>query len=73
TAATHALRDGRAPVESFRLRDEQRVLAAALRAAPDDLPAVLAAALLDASDRIVDSIDSLLHTLQADAAAAPPH
>ncbi|MBS0432025.1 MAG: FUSC family protein, partial [Proteobacteria bacterium] len=29
TAATHALRDGRAPVESFRLRDEQRVLAAA--------------------------------------------
>ncbi|MEO7149542.1 MAG: FUSC family protein, partial [Rhodanobacteraceae bacterium] len=57
-----ALREARAPSTQRDLRVAQEALAACLRAAPD-LPAALVAALLDASDRIVDSIDSLVHVL----------
>jgi len=63
--AVHALHEGRGISGSFHLRDAQRALAAALRAPTNGLPAAFTAALLDASDRIVDSIDSLLHALDA--------
>jgi uncharacterized membrane protein YccC len=62
--AARALRESRAPAETFHLRDMQRALANTLRAQPQELPPDLVAALLDASDRIVDSIDSLLHVLK---------
>jgi uncharacterized membrane protein YccC len=58
-----ALRASRVPADTFRLRQRQYAFADSLekqRALPPDW----AAALLDASDRIVDAIDSVLHTLQ---------
>ncbi len=62
--AARALRESQAPVGAFHLRDTQRALAVALRAQAKGPSPALAAALLDASDRIVDAIDSLLHVLE---------
>jgi uncharacterized membrane protein YccC len=59
TEAAGAVRGRHTPVRSFRLRDAQRTLAESLRAQGGTGDT----ALLDASDRIVDSIDSLLHVL----------
>ncbi|MGH8213228.1 MAG: FUSC family protein [Rhodanobacteraceae bacterium] len=70
TEAALVLRDARAVPGSFHLRDAQHALAAALRAPSDTLPVAFAAALLDASDRIADSIDSLLHVLRPGTAPA---
>jgi len=64
TQAAHALRDGCAPKGEFHLRAIQRALASTLRAQSSQTSPALGAALLDASDRIVDSIDSLLHVLE---------
>lgn len=58
------LREARTPTTHWNLRAVQRELATSLRAQAD-LPEAFAAALLDASDRIVDSIDSLLHMLDS--------
>lgn len=68
TEAAAALRDKRAPAGTFALRDAQRTLTHSF---PDSVgqPAALDAALRDASDRIVDAIDSVLHVL---AQAHPP-
>src|SRR5579883_3277456 len=58
-----ALRDARAPATGdWRLRERQKALASALER-QGDLPPAYAAALLDASDRIVDAIDSVAHVL----------
>ncbi|HEY3521442.1 MAG TPA: hypothetical protein VGK80_10460, partial [Rhodanobacteraceae bacterium] len=65
TEAARALRETRAVSGTFHLRDAQRALAMTLRKPANDIPAAFAAALLDASDRVVDSIDSLLHALDA--------
>lgn len=55
-----ALREQRPPDDDWRLRERQRAFAAAL----DDAPRTdWARALHDASDRLVDAIDSLLHVL----------
>jgi uncharacterized membrane protein YccC len=70
TEAAQALRESRAVSGSFHLRDAQHALASAVREPSDKLSAALTAALLDASDRIVDSIDSLLHVLHPGDAAA---
>ena len=71
TEVSRALRDHDVPARSFRLRDAQLELIAALDAQPP--PAALAAALRESSDRIVDAIDSLLHVLQSDPAIAGGH
>ena len=65
TEAACTLREGRAPAQQLDLRNRQRTLASALRAQENPSSWALTAALLDASDRIVDSIDSLLHLLEA--------
>ncbi len=57
--AAEALREARVPQGEFRLRSGQRALVAALA---EDTNA-FAVTLRDASDRIVDAIDSLLHVL----------
>lgn len=57
-----ALRATQAPAGNWRLRNRQQALAVTLTA-PQDLAPAWAAALLDASDRIVDAIDSVLHVL----------
>lgn len=57
--AAAALRQSRAPQGAFPLRALQRTLAASLPESGD----AFAASLSDASDRIVDAIDSLLHVL----------
>lgn len=56
-----ALREARAPVDDWQLRQRQRAFAATLAA---DGHVEWTAALLDASDRIVDAIDSVAHVLQ---------
>ncbi|MGH8182549.1 MAG: FUSC family protein [Rhodanobacteraceae bacterium] len=58
--AADALRESRAAAGDHHLRDHQRALAASL-ADHDDAFSV---GLLDASDRIVDAIDTVAHTLQ---------
>lgn len=63
--AAGALREHRAPMGSFALRDVQQSLAERIRAHTGNSPTPLDAALLDASDRIVDAIDSVLHVLQS--------
>ena len=59
-----AVRESRAPSPPQGLRAMHRALSAQLRA-PETMPEALNAGLLDASDRIVDAIDSLLHLLQS--------
>ena len=61
--AARALREHRAPQGTFTLRDAQRQLADAMRTDDGSPPTAIDAALLDASDRIVDAIDSVLHVL----------
>ncbi len=58
-----ALRGTRAADDTFQLRQHQRAFTQWLDE-QSALPPDWAAALLDASDRIVDAIDSVLHTLQ---------
>jgi len=67
--AAAALRESRAPQGEFHLRSGQRALVASLTENTDD---VFAVTLRDASDRIVDAIDSLLHVLEQPHDAAPP-
>lgn len=57
-----ALCESRAPSMPWNLRVAQRELSASLHG-QSGLPEALSAALLDASDRIVDSIDSIAHVL----------
>lgn len=57
--AAEALREARVPQGEFRLRSGQRALVASLAESSD----AFAVTLRDASDRIVDAIDSLLHVL----------
>lgn len=61
--AAASVREARAPPAPPRLRDSQRELARALNDPTHAVPSAFTAALLDASDRIVDSIDSLLHVM----------
>lgn len=61
--AAASVREDHAPAAWPHLRELQRALSAALNDPAHPVPTVLSAALLDASDRIVDSIDSLLHVL----------
>lgn len=63
TEAARALRDQRVPDGGLALRDAQRALAATLATPTDGPSTAFDAALLDASDRIVDAIDSVLHVL----------
>jgi uncharacterized membrane protein YccC len=66
SAITSGLRSGEAPPFDPGLRAAQRALAAAVEAAAgSDDERALAAAWIDASDRIVDSIDTLVHLLDA--------
>src|SRR5690348_13311549 len=60
--AAAALRESRVPQGEFHLRSGQRALVASLTENTDDAFTVT---LRDASDRIVDAIDSLLHVLEA--------
>ncbi|MBU6476632.1 MAG: FUSC family protein [Xanthomonadaceae bacterium] len=60
-----ALREARAPHGEFPLRTLQRTLAASLPESDD----AFAVSLSDASDRIVDAIDSLLHVLARERAS----
>ena len=63
---TTCLRIGGAPRFDAGLRAAQRTLAAAVEAAASgDDEHALAAAWIDASDRIVDSVDTLVHLLDA--------
>ncbi|HET9835873.1 MAG TPA: FUSC family protein [Rhodanobacteraceae bacterium] len=62
--AAAGVREDRAPGEPPRLRELQRALASVLNDHASAVPAALSAALLDASDRIADAIDSLLHVLK---------
>jgi len=57
--ASNALREARAPRGEFHLRSGQRALVASLAEDTD----AFAVTLCDASDRIADAIDSLLHVL----------
>lgn len=57
-----ALREARTPAGDWRLRERQHALAAQLEA-QRELPPDYAAALLDASDRVADAIDSVAHAL----------
>jgi uncharacterized membrane protein YccC len=61
--AAAALREQRAPTGTFALRGAQQALAESLKPHADQSAAALDAALLDASDRSVDAIDSVLHVL----------
>ncbi|MBS0382501.1 MAG: FUSC family protein [Proteobacteria bacterium] len=63
TAAADAVREHREPNGTFALREARRTLAASLYPSHGDAASPLDAALLDASDRIVDAIDSVLHVL----------
>lgn len=64
-AAERAVAEGALPPQPVRLRPEQEKLAAALEAAPDQVGgAPSAAVLLEASDRITDSLDTLLAELR---------
>jgi uncharacterized membrane protein YccC len=63
--AAASVRDDRVPAETPPLRELQRELVAALKTAPHEAPAALAIALADASDRIADAINSLMHVLQS--------
>ncbi|HEX5353587.1 MAG TPA: FUSC family protein, partial [Rhodanobacteraceae bacterium] len=65
-----ALRESRAPQGDQALRARQRALAASLESR-DATASAWNAALLDASDRIVDAIDSLLHVLAQPRDATP--
>ncbi|TAN03840.1 MAG: FUSC family protein [Rhodanobacteraceae bacterium] len=58
--AAHAVRESHAPTGEHALRDRQRALASALADHTD----AASISLLDASDRMVDAIDSLLHVLE---------
>jgi len=63
---TSCLRSGGAPSFDAGLRAAQRTLVAAVEAAASsDDERALAAAWIDASDRIVDSVDTLVHLLDA--------
>jgi uncharacterized membrane protein YccC len=62
--ASASVREDRAPVAPPRLRELQRELASALDDPASTVPPALSAALLDASDRIADAINSLLHVLK---------
>jgi hypothetical protein len=62
--AATSVREDRAPGEPPRLRELQRELVAALKNSANESPAALTAALADASDRIADAINSLLHVLK---------
>jgi len=64
-----ALRESRAPHGEFPLRTLQRTLAASLAESDDAFDVSLS----DASDRIVDAIDSLLHVLGQPRKTAPPN
>ena len=64
--AAGALRESRAPRGEFRLRAQQRTLAASLPEPGDAFDV----SLRDVSDRIVDAIDSLLHVLKQSHASA---
>jgi uncharacterized membrane protein YccC len=66
--AADALRHARAPQGEFRLRSGQRTLMASLAENAD----AFAVTLRDASDRIVDAIDSLLHVLAQPRETSPP-
>jgi uncharacterized membrane protein YccC len=66
--AADALRKARAPRGEFHLRSGQRALVASSAGSTD----AFAVTLRDASDRIVDAIDSLLHVLAQPRVAAPP-
>lgn len=66
TEAARAVCERRPPAQSFDVRDAQRALAESL---PETVGAA-DAALLDASDRITDAIDSLLHVLAEPCAPA---
>ena len=66
-AAADALREARAPQGEFHLRSRQRALVASLARSTD----AFAVTLHDASDRIVDAIDSLLHVLAQPRGAVP--
>lgn len=65
--AAAALREARAPQGEFHLRSGQRALVASLAESND----AFAVTLRDASDRIVDAIDSLLHVLAQPRDAVP--
>lgn len=62
--AAASVREDRAPAEPPGLRELQRALVSAVNAPGNTAPAALSAALLDASDRIADAINSLLHVLR---------
>jgi uncharacterized membrane protein YccC len=66
--AADALRKARAPQGEFHLRSGQRALVASLAENTDGF----AVTLRDASDRIVDAIDSLLHVLGEPAVSFSP-
>lgn len=63
--ASASVRGDRTPAEPPRLRELQRELVAALKNSSQEPPAALSAALADASDRIADAINSLLHVLRS--------
>lgn len=63
TAAADAVCNQHPPQGTFLLRAAQRTLATSLHTEHGNLATALDAALLDASDRIVDAIDSVLHIL----------
>jgi uncharacterized membrane protein YccC len=63
--AVARVREDRAPAAAPPLRELQRALASALDDPASAVPAPLSAALLDASDRIADAINSLMHVLRA--------
>lgn len=64
--AARAALERRPPTQTFAVRDAQRALAESLAGSVDTADA----ALLDASDRITDAIDSLLHVLTEPCAPA---
>jgi uncharacterized membrane protein YccC len=65
TECAAALREGRPPVtEGWQLRVRQQDLARILAPHDGSIPSTWDTALLDASDRIVDAIDSVAHALQ---------
>jgi len=68
-AAASILED-RIPDGPQNLREQHRALAMALRDPAQSTPAPLLAALLDACDRVVDAINSLMHVLRAGDAQA---
>jgi hypothetical protein len=63
--AVARVREDRAPAAAPPLRELQRALASALNDPANAVPPALTAALLDASDRIADAINSLMHVLRA--------